>query len=49
MKLLTGRMLTVEVEPSDTVESLKDKIKDSTGIDVRANRVLLLLATPAAV
>ncbi len=34
LKNLTGKTITLEVEPSDTVESLKDKIRMKEGIPV---------------
>lgn len=34
IKLLTGHMMTVDVRPSDSVLSLKEKIKDAQGIKV---------------
>lgn len=32
VKTLTGKTITLEVEPSNTIESLKQKIQDKEGI-----------------
>ena len=32
VKTLTGKTLTIDVEPSDTIYNLKEKIQDSEGI-----------------
>jgi ubiquitin len=32
VKTLTGKTITLEVEPSDTVEKVKQKIQDKEGI-----------------
>ena len=32
VKTITGKTITLEVEPTDTIEKIKDKIKDIEGI-----------------